>query len=181
MTDIACGQHHLLFLTPNNKMYGLGSNKFGQLGKPIEHLSKTSHPISILDELSSAPTQVVCGWNFSGCLLENGSVYLWGRCDLGQLGYDPQSNQEPLLNSIKKGKICDSPVFNIYLKDIKTLVSGSESCFALDKDQNLFSFGWNEHGNCGCGHHYNLHRPTSIFQTDFVAAGYGYCLVYNRI
>jgi secretion-regulating guanine nucleotide exchange factor len=178
--QIACGQYHLIFLTENNKIYGLGSNKYGQLGNSIEKLSKTSRPILIFDENICLPIQVFTGWNFSGYLLENGNVYLWGRCDMGQLAYDPESNQDPLLKSVKNGKICDSPCLNRYLKQIEKIVCGSESCLALDKDKNIFSFGWNEHGNCGCGHKLNVYHPAAIGKADFIAAGYGYSIIYKK-
>lgn len=171
--EIACGQHHLLFLTGNHELLGMGSNKFGQLGRPIECLLATSNPITIFDEFKDIPIHIISGWNFSGCLAENGNVYLWGRCDLGQLGFDPKAK-----NTYRR--ICESPVLNDSLKYIITLVSGSESCFAIDKEKNLFSWGWNEHGNCGCGHNHNIFDPTIIAQADFVAAGYGYSFTFDR-
>jgi secretion-regulating guanine nucleotide exchange factor len=178
--EIACGQYHLIFLTENKKIYGMGSNKYGQLGNPVEKLSKTSRPVLIFDEIVDVPIQIVSGWNFSGCLLDNGNVYLWGRCDMGQLAYDPESIQDPLLKSVKNSKMCDSPYLNCHLKRIKRIASGSESCLALDMDKNLFSFGWNEHGNCGCGHNLNVYLPAAIGQAEFIAAGYGYSIIYKN-
>ena len=97
---------------------------------------------------------------------------------MGKLAYDPQSIHEPSQKLVKNGKVCDSPFLNGSLKQVKTLLCGSESCIALDVDSNIITFGWNEHGNCGCGHNLNLYQPIVIGTATFIAAGFGYSFIY---
>ena len=169
-----CGMHHILFMTHDSKIYGMGSNKSGQLGNSIAQVKSTSEPILVLDGKEREPVDLVAGWSFSGGLMKDGTVYLWGRCDLGQLGVDLNSISTTIL---KNDKICEMPLLNPHLKNIKSLAGGSEFCFALDSANNLFSWGWNEHGNCGSGDSRIIFVPTRIIHTSLCAAGYGFSFI----
>ena len=175
--EIACGQHHLLIHTLDGKILGMGSNKFGQLGTS----DKRFFTFPCLIPIKEIPNQIFSGWNFSGCLTSSGNVYIWGRCDMGQLGVDPQFDQEKYTDSVKKVRMYPSPCLNISLKNISKVVAGSEFCLAIDNISNCFSWGWNEHGNCGCGHNQNIYHPTQTTSgLSFIAAGYGFGFSCNE-
>ena len=48
------------------------------------------------------------------------------------------------------------------LKNIKSIVSGSEHCLALGESGELWTWGWNEHGSCGNGTQVNQSSPVNI-------------------
>lgn len=74
---------------------------------------------------------------------------MWGRNSYGQLGVQRSNTYRPeKLNA---------------LKDIKQLSLGSEHNLAVTKEGKLFSWGWNEHGNCGVGNKENVLSPQQIF------------------
>lgn len=44
----------------------------------------------------------------------------------------------------------------------RKILCGSEHCLLLDKTGNLYSWGWNEHGNCGTNSVENIASPTLV-------------------
>ena len=81
----AAGGQHSLVLTDANKIYGWGSNNFGQLGMNIPDKFLT-RPDIISSMRRSGACHVVCGYSHSVALLKNEQIYTWGRNDCGQLG-----------------------------------------------------------------------------------------------
>ena len=82
---------------------------------------------------------VVCNWNGTICLLENGEMVASGNGSRGQFGIsaaDTDSIYRPKLDGIK---------------DVKKLVAGSEHTLLLDTAGTLWGTGWNEHGNLAQG------------------------------
>ena len=73
-----------------------------------------------LDDVHS----VAASWSTIAVLHNSGKITAWGRNDRGQ--FPPES-----------------------LPPIKQLAAGSEHFIALSKDDRVYAWGWNEHGNCG--------------------------------
>ncbi|CAO3630369.1 unnamed protein product [Cunninghamella blakesleeana] len=141
ISQITCGHLHTLFLNQQqNKLYGCGSNKYGQL-----NINSTQTTIDTITECNicipstyylnnvheddkryqSLPlvNKISTGWYSSLVLLENGELIMWGRNDHYQLQHE--------------------------LKNIQNAVSGSEHTLATTLLNNkILSWGWNEHGNC---------------------------------
>jgi len=81
----ACGGQHSLVLTDANKLYGWGSNVYGQLGMNVaDKLMLTPDIVPSLRRSGSC--HVVCGYSHTVALLKNEQLYVWGRNDCGQLG-----------------------------------------------------------------------------------------------
>ena len=81
----ACGGQHSLVLTDANKLYGWGSNVYGQLGMNIaDKMLPTPDIVPSLRRSGSC--HVVCGYSHTVALLKNEQLYVWGRNDCGQLG-----------------------------------------------------------------------------------------------
>ncbi|KAI9302164.1 regulator of chromosome condensation 1/beta-lactamase-inhibitor protein II, partial [Cunninghamella echinulata] len=71
IAQIACGHLHTLFLNhQRNKIYGCGSNKYGQVD--------TSAPLT-------GVCKIATGWHSSLILTTKGELYMWGRGDHSQL------------------------------------------------------------------------------------------------
>lgn len=41
ISNVACGERHVLFLTSSGFVYAMGSNELGQLGNPCEEVEQT--------------------------------------------------------------------------------------------------------------------------------------------
>lgn len=129
--QVAAGQHHIVLQTGDNEVTVIGDNKYGQCGELPD-----CNVIPFLNKIS----KITCGWTHTAVLDELGFAYLWGRNNyfqLGQVTFDSVS-RVPMLHPIDHK-----------LTDIQT---GSEHFIALTDQQQVFSWGWNEHGNCGVGH-----------------------------
>jgi len=120
---ISCGQYFTLVQTESG-ICGFGDNKFQQIcsGGPQILLN--------FDILEKLPDSISCGWTHTVCL-EGGEVRSWGRNNYYQLG------------GVEGG--------GAIMKKVRKAVAGSEHCLCLTDDGEVFSWGWNEHGNCGVG------------------------------
>ena len=190
VTQISTGQHHTLLLTHQNLLLSMGWNKFGQLGC-LDTLKASDTPMSVHNALfgNEKILQTFCGWTFSGCLTLGGHVYVWGRCDRGQLGLplsEIQSMSSAGFDKTLTIPVCRIPVYNHHLKDICQVSVGSEHGLALDQRGRVFSWGWNEHGNLGLGHQNDVMIPTEMDpmaerEPIQIACGYGHSFVQMKI
>lgn len=76
-------------------------------------------------------------------------MYTWGRNTYGQLGRVSSNDSF-------------TPERIIELEGIISIAAGSEHSMALDRNGQLWTWGWNEHGNCGNGSTENQIRPVNI-------------------
>ena len=87
---LGCG--HSATLTETGKVYTWGRNRNGQLGNGLsggangEFDEGIDSSIPCLIELPLPATAIALGSYFSGAILEDGSLYMWGENDKGQLG-----------------------------------------------------------------------------------------------
>lgn len=123
---LSCGQNHLIFVHPDNSVSGFGANQFGQ----TDHV-KFGHQIEKMD----------CGWKHNGVLLRTGDVLLWGRNTYGQLG----RNTGLYIDTVR------TPIRLVLFEKFKDFHLGAEHGLAVTDEGQIFTFGWNEHGNCGNG------------------------------
>ena len=80
-----------MVLTDANKIYGWGSNVYGQLGMNIpDRLVMTPDIVPSLRR--SGACHLVCGYSHTVALLKNEQIYVWGRNDCGQLGLGHYTN-----------------------------------------------------------------------------------------
>lgn len=128
--DISSGQNHTIFLTKNNRIIGIGDNKYNQ----IVNINLENTSIS----------KLLSGWKHNGYLSDIGCVYLWGRNNYGQIG--SQEFSETVKSPLQLN--CDDKIIDFQL--------GSEHGICLSSNKNVYTWGWNEHGNCGNGNIENL-------------------------
>lgn len=158
IAQVACGSQHSLVLTSSGRLFGCGSNRFEQLGRSSS-LAKSVTMMEIHGPW--APLRAVaCSWHSSFAIDRHGRVWSWGRNNHGQRGRSSSDiiGQVPL------------PVTS------KTqLNAGSEHCIVRQGD-NVYVWGWNEHGNLGLGHTDDILLPTKLelsLKAKGIAAGCG--------
>lgn len=158
VSQISAGQHHIIYITPeNNQVVGLGQNKFNQ---------------SEDQKFSTDVLQIKSGWTHNACLLDSGDVHVWGRNIYGQLGNGQTSHSSvaPL-----KLVIPEKTIEEVHLGSEHGLVQTSDGC--------VYTWGWNEHGNCGNGSEENVLVPEKIELQDTVVkacCGAGFCFVVTE-
>jgi alpha-tubulin suppressor-like RCC1 family protein len=89
VTQVACGNKHILALLDGGYVCSWGTGYFGQLGHGDESSWDNPRVINSLEpsRLGGAKvTKVACGGNHSGCLVENGRIFMWGLNRNSQCG-----------------------------------------------------------------------------------------------
>jgi len=160
LVQVCCGYKHTLILDEHGRIWAMGSNKFGQLGSNSKSYSDQSNGKPSLisgrfGEKGSGCYEINCGWSHSVALVRNPdsakrSVYGWGRNDKGQLGIESSGTN-----------ICTPvPIFEELL--IETVKCGSEYTMIVDKEEEIFGCGWNEHGNLSTGTNEDRQRISPV-------------------
>lgn len=153
---LSSGQHHIIYSScSGGKIAGIGQNKFYQT------------------EVLNFPEQIVdicSGWTHNAALTAPGEVFLWGRNCYGQLGTGKTTECEGI--PIK---------LNIHEK-VHKISLGSEHGLVQTVNGNIYTWGWNEHGNCGNGTTENVLTPERIEipgskKASLSVCGAGFCFV----
>ena len=90
ISAIACGRSHTVFLTNDGKVYGCGSNEYGQLGLPLPQYN-TPQPIPTLNSLTISA--ISCGVDYTIFITNIGKIYCCGNNDSGKLGISIETSQ----------------------------------------------------------------------------------------
>jgi len=87
---ISCGGCHSAAVTKDGTVYTWGEAHWGQLGLPKEfsdlHQSLPAKCPVLQDGSEEKIVKISCGGAHTAALTDKGHVYMWGRCDNGQLG-----------------------------------------------------------------------------------------------
>jgi alpha-tubulin suppressor-like RCC1 family protein len=121
----------VLVVSSEGKVYGWGSNHFGQSG---------SNTLPYIDSPKIIPfpekiTAVAAGMHYSLALSASGKVYAWGWNGFGQLG----------LGDLKAR---NTPTRIPNLSGVRAIAAGESHALAIGKDQ-LLGWGSNESGQLG--------------------------------
>ncbi|KAJ5075237.1 claret isoform a [Anaeramoeba ignava] len=115
--DIVSGYESIYLLTSNQNVYGIGSNRYGQLGFDTKALQRTEKPISMMKNVS----KIFSGNSSNHIFLLNSNQELFGFGDnyYEQLGLGnsiPKTKIDKLtkIQNIPKGKIIDIQCGNLY-------------------------------------------------------------------
>lgn len=140
---LSCGSKHLVLVTCNNLMYGIGDNTDGQLGKGITKLIK--EPTLIEQDVK----YVSCGYFTTFILKFDNKLYVAGNNENGQLGFlSPKK--------IKK--------FKFLADDIKHVSAGYTHSGYVTLDNEAYAFGNNEFGQLGIDTNgENVNYPIHIY------------------
>ena len=84
---IACGQIHVMLQTREQKVFAWGCNSHGELGVGRERIRfSCNRPIEI-EMLNGRSIKQMAAANHSCALMQNGTVYIWGGNQTGELGF----------------------------------------------------------------------------------------------
>uniref|UniRef100_A0A7S0HWE9 Uncharacterized protein n=1 Tax=Hanusia phi TaxID=3032 RepID=A0A7S0HWE9_9CRYP len=150
VVQVACGWKHTVMLDNLGRVWGVGSNKHGQLGRHIER--SIPFPKLIGDLNFKEVSKIDAGWSHTVVLYLDHTLSAIGRNNFGQC-------------SAFEGCWDD-------------MCAGSEMVLAC-RGSKLFAAGWNEHGNLGTGDTENRFCPTQVpvilYSSKLFCAGGGHC------
>ncbi|TFJ85094.1 hypothetical protein NSK_003518 [Nannochloropsis salina CCMP1776] len=151
-----CGWQHTVVLDDRGRVWTLGANQYGQLGRRGSQNEG-------LPELVEWPEgagregegvrveEVACGWSHVLVKTHDGEVWGWGRNTFGQLGLEAGAETETIGRDYLPRPLLKDRDRLPHGVQVDKVTCGSESSMLVGKDGSLWVCGWNEHGNLGVG------------------------------
>ena len=152
LVQVVCGRRHTIMLDEYGRVWTLGNNKYGQLGQQssnVDHPTNDDRKPQLVDgplgQVNSGCFAIYSGWSHTLALCRDNddkactTLYGWGRNDKGQLGMKSSSGHVAIPHKLKT----EHP--------IQSACCGAESSHIMDTNGNIYSTGWNEHGNLATG------------------------------
>ena len=145
LVRVACGRRHTVALDDQGRIWTFGDNKYGQLGRPTADRQRDPVPTLVQGGWMNEESRCIdieCGWSHTVVIVKNSddstSVFGWGRNDKGQIGTGATNNVL-------------APVRLFASHSVKLIACGSECTIVVDDLDQIWSSGWNEHGNLATG------------------------------
>ena len=141
VVSLSLGEYHAIALTNDGRVVTVGRDNFGQLGDGPVDSSGTSSAPNLRDNILPAGVKAVAveaGRYYSLALTSEGTVYAWGRNDVGQLGLGTTAQQ-------------DSPALISGFNGVIALAAGDDHTLALKADGTVWAWGDNPNGELGTG------------------------------
>ena len=165
ISKILAGSDHSLFQNNKGEIFACGNNQFGQCGLG-DFNSYHIRPIAILNTPPNI-VQFVCG-NYQTLFLDSeGNVFSVGDNHAGQLGLGNNIKQNSIPSHCVKLGLSHNTNQNVLRKipnipPIKVISCVGSSCYLIDFEGNLWSFGCNEYGQLGHGDTTDRNAPKII-------------------
>ena len=121
---------------------------YGRLSKKEKETNKFNNRESKRSMLAHV-VQISCEYHYSGALLSDGRLVMWGTNSYGQLGVGDQVDRS-LPNQVSG------------LTSIVNFDLGTRHCAAITKIGRLYMWGDNTHGGLGLGDHHQRLVPTHV-------------------
>lgn len=153
---VSAGFWHSLALAKDGKVWGWGSNHFGQIGGGTT--TTVMSPVQI-DGLSNV-VHVSAGYLHNLAVRSDGTVWAWGRNDWGQLG-DGTTTDRP------------EPIQVPGLGSATAVAAGRDHSLALLADGSMRAWGRNDWGQLGDGTTLQRLQPVEAEISDVAAIASG--------
>ena len=134
--EIECGKAHTVARTDNGELWTWGKGEYGRLGNGGSADQLLPEPVELLMDVGTC-TQVACGSSFTLALMDDGSVYSWGRNEQGQLGIGGSMSMDHYAME-------DYPVQiegDLEGKVVTSVAAGFVQALASTEDNELFQWG----------------------------------------
>ncbi|KAG2378837.1 hypothetical protein C9374_007985 [Naegleria lovaniensis] len=135
--SMACGLHHVIYITEDREVVVCGANFRGQLGQ--SHSSDIYVPEKCVTFTTKNAVSASCGEDHSAILTTCGDVYMSGSFKKGQFNCLPQTSLSFASESITS--------FTKVQSDCKDVICGAFSTIFLKKDHSIYVCGDNTYSN----------------------------------
>lgn len=157
--DAACGNKHTMYVGKNGALFGVGNDRWAQLGISAEPWLKTheiSNGVVRKSELVSdlAVREVAAGGgDHSVMLVRDGTVFTFGFNQWGQLGHHNYSTLAP-----------PSPIADYTIRALAISAGANHTCIVKENGE-MWCIGGNDEGQLGTG---NL-QPSMVWKKVRIA------------
>ena len=153
VATVSLGAWHSAAITKDGSLYMWGYNNYGQLGNGISgNYEKSVSPIKIMENVAA----VSLGCWHSAAITKDGSLYMWGDNNYGQLGNGTTNN----LTRPQRIAV-----------NVQSVELGNYHTTAVSKDGGLYTWGYNKYGELGNGTTNNSYTPVKIMSDVVSSAG----------
>ncbi|WKX92650.1 hypothetical protein Q1695_010576 [Nippostrongylus brasiliensis] len=164
VTSIACGEKHTLILADDGKMWSVGGNEDGQLGRGSRGPgSFTIYPVSFSGGVEII--QVAAGRSHSLAVADDGRLFAWGSNEHGQLAMPAQVSWQ------------DTPRRVYELNEVVQVACGPNHCIALQ--ENCVVAVWGEQSDGAILHSPHVVSELTGIPIIRVAAGGRHCVAVS--
>ena len=144
--DIAAGLYHAVALDEYGNLWAWGNNSYGQIGDNTT--SNRLTPVAVPN--ISNVVEIASGNYHNLALTADGKVYSWGSNAYGQIGDGSNTTTYPYKRV---------PTLVPGLTDVVAIGAGSNNCFALRENGEIWTWGDNQYGKLGDGTTTNRNIP----------------------
>ncbi|MCL2788126.1 MAG: Ig-like domain-containing protein [Micrococcales bacterium] len=171
-TAIAAGAHAGYGLDKEGRIWAWGRNDSGQLGNGTQTDSRW--PVLVKAGAGMLPrfTAIAAGSAMAYALDEDGHVWAWGDDSNNQLGIGTAIGA---VTAPSKWPVRVQPASGV-LPSFTAIAAGASTGYALDKDGNVWAWGYNAYGQLGNGVMYNSSSASRV-----AAAGPGTLPAFSAI
>ena len=148
VVKVQMGDYHSIALTADGEVYTWGYNNYGQLGFGDTEYRKYATKVPTIKE-GHKVVDILNGYHCNTVLLDDGTVYVAGRGDYGQIGNGATSNAK-VFTQVKN------------LNNIVALAGTDNRTKALDADGTVWGWGYNEDYSVGDGTKSNRSIPVHV-------------------
>jgi alpha-tubulin suppressor-like RCC1 family protein len=154
VVSVSCGGKNTAAIKTDGSLWMWGENYHGQLGNGSTEDSLV--PIKVMDNVAA----VSCGGSsvtsgYTAAIKTDGSLWMWGANEHGQLGNGYVGNEEYTSGS-GPAPLQDIPVK--VMDNVSAVSLGDMHTAAIKNDGSLWAWGDNEYGQLGNGRKYNTNN-----------------------
>ena len=132
--SIAGGDDHTIAIKTDGSLWTWGWNYYGQLG--VDDRTNRSTPVTTL--LGGNNWKSIAGGRFHTIAIKtDGTLWTWGRNQVGQLGVNDTTNRSTPVTTLLGGN------------NWKSIAGGGDHTIAIKTDGSLWTWGWNFYGELG--------------------------------
>ena len=138
MVQVSMGYGFALAVDSAGTVWSWGSNPYGELGNGTTSSARASNPTPVPVPGLTGVIQVATGTDYSLALKSNGTVWAWGRNDVGQLGDR---------TTVSRSRPEQIPG----LSGVTRIAAGDKTSYAIGAGGALLAWGDNSNGLLGIG------------------------------
>lgn len=174
VVSLSCGDRHSFAVTRDGRVFGWGSNEFGQLGCGRKGDTLLSpRLIAGLDGL--VVTVISSGDRHSAAVTNTGSVYTWGCGSDGQCGHGT-------FRDAARPKLVD----NLVGKSVVDVKCGHNFTIVMTSGREIFAWGNNTYGQLGNNGNGKSAGPVQVIinssaRVSRVACAHFHCILWMQV
>jgi alpha-tubulin suppressor-like RCC1 family protein len=160
---LACGNSHAIAQTDDQKVFAWGYNNRGQLGVGRERIRFSSPEPVEIETLRGQAIKQLGAASHSCALMQNGTVYMWGENQKGQLGLggnDDVNVPTPLPLPFEVDAIQLKYMRSFFTEKLSS--SQPQTVSHQKKQPRIYACGYNHYNQCGILNRQNQSRPVEI-------------------